>query len=102
MKITPSSGNVFTDLGFEDAEARRLLEQTDAEIASARLKRELSAHLQALIASRGLRQDQAAQLLGISRLRVSDLVANKLHRFSVGALVDMLTKAGKNVTVTVC
>lgn len=59
-KVTRSSGNVFRDLGFLPAEAERLLVRADLMI---RLEKRREA--------RGLKQAQAAALLGITQPRVS-------------------------------
>jgi len=56
--------------------------------------------LERLIARRQLTQAQAAKLLGVSQPRVSDLVRGRLHRFSIDALVDMLTRASVRVRFT--
>ncbi len=38
-----------------------------------------------------LKQDEAAQILHISRPRVSDVVNKKVGKFTIDALVNMLT-----------
>lgn len=53
-----------------------------------------------LIARRRLTQVEAAKLLGVSQPRVNDLVRGRLDRFSLDALVDMLTRAGVRVRFT--
>jgi len=89
IKITKGSGNVFRDLGFARVEAEHL-----------RVRAGLMLALEQLIARRGLTQAEAAKLLGVSQPRVSDLVRGRLHRFSIDALVDMLTRAGVRVHFT--
>ena len=49
----------------------------------------------------GLTQAEFARLLGVSQPRISDLVRGKIDRFSIDTLVDLLTKAGAEVRVTV-
>ena len=85
-KITRSSGNVFRDLGFPPDKAEHLLVRTDLMI---RLEKELG--------SRGLKQAQAAKLLGISQPRVSDLLRGRVELFSADALIDMLARLGIKV-----
>jgi predicted XRE-type DNA-binding protein len=58
-----SRGNVFRDLGFSAAEAEHL-----------RIRSELMAKLQAVIAARELKQAEAAEVLGVTQPRVSDLM----------------------------
>jgi predicted XRE-type DNA-binding protein len=88
-KVRRSSGNVFKDLGFRDAEAENL-----------RIRSELMAKLRGLIEKEGLRQARAARLLGVSQPRVSDLVRGRIDLFSIDALVNMLARAGVRVTLT--
>ena len=90
IKITKGSGNVFRDLGFAPVEAEHL-----------RVRAELMLALARLIARRRLTQTQAGKLLGVSQPRVNDLLQGRLHRFSIDALVDMLTRAGVSVRVNV-
>src|SRR5579872_4437851 len=64
-RITNSSGNVFADLGFADAEQR----QTKARLAVA---------INGVIARRRLSQVKAAPLLGINQPKVSALTKYRL------------------------
>ena len=88
--IHHSSGNVFRDLDFAPEEAEHLRVRADLMIA-----------LSALIDERCLTQVQAAELLGVTQPRVSDLVRGKIDRFSVDTLIAMLGAAGVKVQVTV-
>ena len=90
VKMTKSSGNVFSDLGFDDAEAENL-----------KLRSQLMQELEALIRKESLTQTEAAELLGIQQSRVSDLVRGKIDRFSIDTLVNLLAKAGRCVEVRV-
>jgi predicted XRE-type DNA-binding protein len=89
IKIAKGSGNVFRDLGFSPVEAEHL-----------RIRAELMLALERWMARRRLTQAQAAKLLGVSQPRVNDLVRGRLHRFSIDALVEMLTRAGLRVRFT--
>ena len=86
--ITPSSGNVFRDLGRANA---------DELLAKA----ELSLLLTRLIRRQGLTQRSAAELLGVSPPDVSDLMRGKLARFSYERLIRFLVRAGANVAIRV-
>ena len=88
-QITPSSGNVFLDLGFSEEEAAHL------EVRST-----LMFTIRQLIQDRGLTQAKAAKLLGVSQPRISDLVRGRIDLFSIDSLVDMLARAGIKVAVT--
>lgn len=90
LKITPSTGNVFRDLGFRREEAEHLLVRADLMI-----------EVQKIIASRGLKQNPAARVLRVSQPRVSDLLRGRIDLFSTDALIDMLTRLGARVQLTV-
>lgn len=87
-KMTPSSGNVFTDLGFDDAEAQVLA-----------LRADLMAQVEATIKARKLTQVAAARVLGVSQSRVSDLARRKVEKFSLDMLVTFAAKLGKPATI---
>jgi len=63
VTMTPSSGNVFRDLGFAAEEAEHLLIRADLLI-----------QLQKAISSLGLTQAKAAKILRVTQPRVSDLL----------------------------
>ena len=81
--MTRSRGNVFRDLGFSPARAEHLKVRSD-----------LMLNVQQAIAARGLKQSQAAELLGITQPRVSDLMRGRIDLFSSDALIDMLAQLG--------
>ena len=82
-KITRSSGNVLTDLGFPPEEAAILAMRAD-----------LMAQLRLVIEKRSWTQVEAAKTLGISQSRVSDLMRGKWDKFSLDMLVTLATRAG--------
>src|SRR5471032_3073641 len=86
LKVTPSSGNVFRDLGFSSDESEHLLIRADLLI-----------HVQKLIASRRLKQAEVAKLLRVSQPRVSDLLRGRIDLFSTDTLIDMLARLGISV-----
>ena len=88
VKVTPSSGNVFCDLGFPPQEAEHLLIRADLLI-----------QLQNVIATEGLTQTQVARILHVSQPRVSDLRRGRLDLFSTDTLIDMLARLGVRVRV---
>lgn len=87
---TPSTGNVFKDLGFPTEEAEHLRVRADLMVA-----------LEKAIAKRGLTQGQAAKLLGVTQPRVSDLLRGRIDLFSVDTLIDMLASLGIGVKIVV-
>lgn len=90
VKIQPSSGNVFADLGFNTDEAENL-----------KVRADLMIELSRLIDSQGLTQTAAAKLLGVTQPRISDLTRGKIDRFSVDTLIQMLGHAGASVSFVV-
>jgi len=54
------------------------------------LKRQLMSEIRYWIKQSGLKQQEVADILCISRSRVSELVNLKLNKFSVDALVNMV------------
>jgi len=50
---------------------------------------------------KNLKQTQAAEILGVTRPRVSDLIHRKAIKFTIDALVDMLARAGKQVHLSI-
>jgi predicted XRE-type DNA-binding protein len=84
--MTRSRGNVFRDLGFPAPKAEHLLVRADLMI-----------RLEKALGSRGLKQAQAAKLLGISQPRVSDMLRGRIECFSTDALIDMLARLGIKV-----
>ena len=89
-KITPSSGNVFADLGFEPEEAEHLRIRSDLMIA-----------IRKLIQERKLTQAEAARVFGVTQPRISNLVRGRIDLFSIDTLVDMLARAGVRVEIVV-
>ena len=86
MPFTPSSGNVFRNLGFPSEEAEHLAIRADLLI-----------HLQNVITTEGLTQTQIATILHVSQPRVSDLRRGRLDLFSTDTLIDMLARLGVRV-----
>lgn len=82
-KITKSSGNVFSDLGFPAAEASILAIRSD-----------LIAQLRLLIERKHWTQAQAAEHLGVAQSQVSDLIRGKWDKFSVDMLLVLAARAG--------
>ena len=51
-------------------------------------------NLQQMITARGLKQAEAAELLGVTQPRVSDLMRGRINLFSIDTLIDMLARLG--------
>jgi len=89
-KITKSSGDVFQDLGFSAVEAEKL-----------NIKSDLMSKIERYIETNGLTQEEAAERMGVSRPRISDVVRGRIDKFTIDALIDMLARVGHHVTVKV-
>lgn len=99
---TPADGNIFLDLGFPPEEAAKLLAETDKVIsAKLAIKESLMTELAQWIDDKKLKQADAAQILGVTRRRVSDVIKKKSDQFTIDALVDMLARTGKHVQLSV-
>ena len=99
---TAADANVFEDLGFPSKEAKRLLVEADAQIdETIRLKRQLMDEIAGWMDVKHITQAAAADLLHVTRPRVSDVVNHKVQKFTIDALVGMLARIGKRVTMAV-
>jgi predicted XRE-type DNA-binding protein len=84
--IINSSGNVFIDLGYSPDEAAIL-----------QMRADLMADLRKWIKAKRLTQTRAAEILGISQARVSDLIRGKWDRFSLEMLITLATRTGMRI-----
>ena len=87
-EVVRSSGNVFGDLGFADAEER----QTKVRLAAA---------INQLLSQRRLSQTAVARQLGINQPKVSALLNYKLEGFSVERLMCFLTALDQDVKIVI-
>ncbi len=86
--IIKSSGNVFLDLGFPPEEAAIL-----------QMRSEIMADLRKFIKNKKLTQAKAAEILGVSQSRISDLIRGKWEKFSLEMLITLATKAGMHISL---
>jgi predicted XRE-type DNA-binding protein len=100
--VTPVGGNVFADLGFEPEEATALKASSQKTISEKlAVKESLMTELAEWIKTERLEQSDVAQILGVTRPRVSDLINKKTIKFTIDALVDMLARTGKHIQLSV-
>ena len=88
IEVSPSSGNVFADLGLPEPD----VELTKAQLAS---------HIRTVVRRRCLSQTAAAALLGIDQPKVSALRNGRLANFSADRLMRFLAALGQDVEITV-
>jgi predicted XRE-type DNA-binding protein len=86
--VEVGTGDVLVDLGFADAGERRLRVQ-------------LAARVNELIAARRLTQNQTAGIFGISQPHVSELKNYKLSRFTSERLLRFLTLLDRDVEIVI-
>jgi predicted XRE-type DNA-binding protein len=82
------SGNVYADLDYPDSEDMAVKAQLMANIAD-------------LIRERGLTQEGAAKLLGLTQPKVSNLLKGQFRGVSERLLLRCLTKLGRDVEIMV-
>jgi predicted XRE-type DNA-binding protein len=85
---TKSSGNIFADLGFPNAEEHQL-------------KAALVVQVKRLIAARGLTQVAAAKLVQMKQPDLSKLLRGQLKLASVEKLMRMLTAFDHDIEITI-
>lgn len=85
-KVTNSSGNVFADLGVPNP-------------ATEDTKMNLAIAINDAIGIQGLRQAEAAKLMGATQPQVSSLANYRLSGFSIGRLVDFLATLGRDIEI---
>ena len=83
-----SSGNVFADLGFEDAD----------ELS---FKTQLVFRIQRAIETRGLTQTEAAKLVGVDQPRLSKLLRGEFLSVSSDKLFDILNRLGHRIEIRI-
>ena len=100
--VTKPGANLFAELGFAPEEAARYQAESQRQINDTRvLKEQLMGEIATWISDNHLRQDQAAEILHISRPRVSDVVNKKVGKFTIDALVNMLARVGKPIKLVI-
>lgn len=80
---------------FEDAWEALGLPAEAAE--NLRIRSHAMIHLREIVKKRRLKQASAAKLLGVSQPRISDLMRGHIEKFSIDALIEMLSRAGYRV-----
>jgi predicted XRE-type DNA-binding protein len=90
LMITSSSGNIFADIGFDKEEAENL-----------RLRAELMMRIEDCYKKNGVPQAKMAHALGLTAPRLNALLKGKIGLFSLDTLVNIATRAGLSVRLTV-
>jgi predicted XRE-type DNA-binding protein len=88
IEVHRGSGNVFADLGLADAEKLKIKTGLVIEIRKA-------------MQARSLTQQEAADLMGISQPKVSDMMRGDFTNLSERKLMDCLTRLGYDIEIKV-
>jgi predicted XRE-type DNA-binding protein len=84
--IEITEGNIFADLGLEDAEEMIIRSDLMSEVVK-------------MIRKSGLPQTEIAKILGVSAPKVSALMTGKINDFSNDTLMSYLTMLGYNLEI---
>ena len=88
IPVEEGSGNVYTDLGYPDSESMLVKAQLAAKIAE-------------IIKRRALTQARAAEILGLTQPKVSDLLKGRFRGISEHRLLECLTRLGRDVHIVI-
>jgi len=88
IQFETSTGNVFADLGLENAEEL----QARAQIGF---------HVVELLKTKDMKQKEIAAVLEIKQAEVSHLLNGHFSRFSVDKLLDFLKRMNQKVTIQI-
>ena len=87
-KFHKSSGNVFADIGLPDAGEHLV-------------KAKLVFKIDGLMRERGLKQIEAAELLGVKQPDISKMLRGDFRQFSVERLMRFLVALGQDVEIVI-
>ncbi len=90
IKIESSSGNVFKDIGFNDIEA-----------AQAERRLSVLKQITAAVKKRKLRAKDLERVLNEQQPRISDLLNEKISKFSLEKLLEYLERLGGDISIKV-
>jgi len=88
VKFERSGGNVYADLGVKNPGAMLV-------------KAELVVAISRIIQERGLTQAVAAELVGLTQPKLSNILRGQFHGVSERRLIDCLTRLGHDVEIVV-
>ena len=88
MSLEESAGNVYADLGMSNA---------DAMIVKARLATKIGE----IIKIRKWSQQQAAEVLGMTQPKLSNMLRGQFRGISESKMLDCLTRLGRDVQIVV-
>ena len=87
IKVARGGDNVFADLGIEDADIL--------------VKASLTHRIYGIVKERGLKQKDAAELLGLKQPDISALMNGKFLDFSIDRLLHLLVRLNQEVEIII-
>ena len=88
VEMDEGSTNVYTDLGYANAEEMQRKSSLAAEIARS-------------IKARHLTQEAAAALLGIDQAKISKITRGQFRGVSEAKMLELVAKLGHNIKITI-
>jgi predicted XRE-type DNA-binding protein len=88
MKTQKSPSNIYADIGVKDPEAMLMKAQLAIEIGE-------------IIRHRKLSQTKAADLMGISQPKLSELLRGRFRAISEAKMMECLTRLGASVSIVI-
>ena len=88
IPVEEGSGNVYADLGYAESEDMMVKAQLVTKIAH-------------IIRQRGLTQERAARLLGLTQPKISRLLKGQFRGISERRLLRCLTRLGRDIEIVV-
>ena len=88
IPVEQGSGNVYADLGYPDSE-------------NMLVKAQLAAKITEILQRRALTQARAAEILGLTQPKVSDLLKGRFRGISEHRLLECLTRLGRDVHIVI-
>lgn len=88
IPVDAGSGNVYADLGYPDSE-------------SLLVKAQLAAKIGEILQRRALTQASAAEILGLTQPKVSDLLKGRFRGISEHRMLECLTRLGRDVHIVI-
>ncbi|MCF6776102.1 helix-turn-helix domain-containing protein [Thiotrichales bacterium 19X7-9] len=86
IQTTKSSGNVFEDLGFDNAEELQA-------------KASLARHIMLTIKQKKLKQKEVETLTGVNQGDISKIINGHCDRYSIDKLLNILRKLGQDIEI---
>ncbi|MDR0827749.1 MAG: helix-turn-helix domain-containing protein [Desulfovibrio sp.] len=87
-EITAGSGNIYADLGFENADEMFL-------------KAQLAASIKGILDGKGLTQVKAAEMLGLPQPKLSRLLNGHFDNISEAKMLDCIARLGRDIHITI-